>query len=185
MLQVDGTFYLYLAVLILSLPLPWFAAAITAAAFHELCHLTAIHFVQAKLTAIQIKPGGAVIHTQFQTTWHELLCTAAGPAGSLLFLTLCHRFPRLALCAAVQGIFNLFPLYPMDGGRILSCLFRMLAPDRAEILLLQTERILLLLALLLAFPAAEYLSTPVPVFAASLLMLGRKIPCKEKKIRVQ
>jgi Zn-dependent protease len=51
------------------------------------------------------------------TPWQELLCASAGPAGSILLLVFLHDFPELSVCGIAHGIYNLLPVYPLDGGR--------------------------------------------------------------------
>lgn len=107
------------ALLLLTLPLPWFAAAVAAAGIHEAGHLLAIRLLGADARKIQVGPTGAKIHTSFSEPWRELLCAAAGPAASLLLVLAAKPFPRIALCGFVQGLYNLLPIYPLDGGRML------------------------------------------------------------------
>ncbi len=109
------------AVLLLILPLNWMLGALFAAGFHELCHILAILLTGGCVHAIRIGIQGAVIHTSPMERRQELLCAVAGPAGSLLLWILYPVMPRLALCGLIHGLFNLIPVYPLDGGRALFC----------------------------------------------------------------
>ena len=68
---------------------------------------------------VRLKPGGAAIDAVLPGQGRELLAVLAGPVGSLLLLGVHRWFPRLALCGLVQGLFNLLPVRPLDGGRAL------------------------------------------------------------------
>lgn len=119
---LDGSVCVLWAVLLLTLPLPWVLGAILAGAFHEFCHLAALILTGTTVYSIRIGFRGAKIETGSMDPRIEFICAAAGPAGSLFLLLFLRQIPRIALCAAVQGIFNLLPWYPMDGGRILRSL---------------------------------------------------------------
>ena len=120
------------ALLLLTLPLPWLAAAGAAAGIHEAGHLLVIRLLGADARKIQVGPTGAKIHTAFSEPWREFLCAAAGPTASLLLLLVAKLFPRIALCGFVQGLYNLLPIYPLDGGRMLFCVLEGMAPEKAE-----------------------------------------------------
>lgn len=107
---------------VLMLPFRLLTAALFAAMLHELCHLGVLSLFSVPVLGIRVSPFGAVIRSGYMTSGQELLCSAAGPAGSFILLLTWKVFPLLAICGLIQGIFNLLPLYPMDGGRIIRAL---------------------------------------------------------------
>jgi len=125
-IHADGTFWIFLALLILTLPLNWVLSALLAAAVHELCHLLMMRFLGINVYSLRIRPGGAMLDTGPMSPKEELLSALAGPLGSFFLLALVRTAPRITLCALVQGLFNLLPLGDMDGGRIAKSLFHLL-----------------------------------------------------------
>ena len=119
LLEVSPCSHLVAAAMILLLPFRLLTAAMLAAAFHELCHLIVLLAFSTPIYGIRINPAGAVIQTGVLSPAQELICAAAGPTGSLLLLVLSDVFPLLAFSGLIQGLFNLLPVYPLDGGRIL------------------------------------------------------------------
>ncbi len=119
------------AFLLLTLPLRWLLAAVFAAGVHEMCHVLAVRLCGGRIFRIQIGPAGAALETDSLSFPREMLCALAGPAGSLLLLSLGKWFPEAAICGAVQGIYNLLPVYPLDGGRALRCFLGMVMPGEA------------------------------------------------------
>ena len=128
---VSGWGCVALALTLLGLPLPWVAAAVLAAAVHELCHYLAIAALGGQVGRIAVGSGGAAMELGCLSPVRELLAAAAGPVGSLSLMLMGRFFPRLALCGLVQGLFNLLPIYPLDGGRILRRALELALPDRA------------------------------------------------------
>ena len=120
------------ALLLLLLPLNWLLAAVAAAFLHEIGHFIAISATGGKVRGLRIGLKGARMDTLLTSSKQELLCAAAGPLASFALLMLDHIFPRLAICALIQGAFNLLPVYPFDGGRILRCLLFSLTPAKAD-----------------------------------------------------
>ena len=125
--NLHPSFCLLWAFLLLTVPLPWLVSAITAALFHELCHYWAIRTVHGQIYSLKLQCHGASMTISPLTAGKEWVCAMAGPAGSLLLFALFKIFPRLALCGGIQAAFNLLPIYPLDGGRMMrcaGCLFR-------------------------------------------------------------
>jgi len=118
------------ALMLLVLPLNWLLAAAGAALIHEFCHGAAVILTGGKILALSPALFGIRMEIAPTSPGRELVCALAGPIGSLCLLVFLHRAPRLAFCGMVQGFFNLIPVWPMDGGRAVSCALSMLLPRR-------------------------------------------------------
>lgn len=191
-IQVDirAGFCVFLAFLCLTLPLPWLAAAMTAAVIHEICHILAVFLSGGTIRRMIIGVHGAVIDASSLPILPQLICILAGPAGSLLLVLTGNSLPRLALCGLVQGLFNLLPLYPLDGGRALRCVIICLyAPETADAICRWTERCVMTVVIIIGLWACFFLKLGMaPVLFSLLLLSGTssgKIPCKEGNLAVQ
>jgi len=105
--------------------LPFFLAVFA----HEAGHLLCLLWMRIPPQGIQIGFTGAVLDTAPLSAWQEGLCAAAGPLVNLLlgllFFRILHSFALLNLLLAG---YNLLPVFPLDGGRIVRVLF----PETAE-----------------------------------------------------
>ena len=113
------------------------------------------------------------------TAGQEVVCALAGPLGSLLLVGLVRWCPMVAFCGLVQGSFNLLPLYPMDGGRVLNGLLTLGCCEHREQILEIVEWIVLLILLWAAISMGW-----MGIFTWGLLAM-RKIPCKATGFGVQ
>lgn len=100
------------------------AAAFSAALAHELGHLTAAAISGAEVRRIRFGAAGPVIElTGAVTHREEMGIAAAGPLAGMLFTALClwldtPYFRFAGLISMLTTVFNLLPVYPMDGGRL-------------------------------------------------------------------
>lgn len=130
--------FLLAAFLLLMVPIRWLLAAALSSLVHELCHILMIRIFKLRIYSVHIGIDGAKIETEPMTCVQELCCALAGPLGGVCLLLFARWIPRVAICAAFQSLYNLLPIYPSDGGRILCCCAKLLLPDHFAVRLCQT-----------------------------------------------
>lgn len=178
------------AFLLLTLPLRWLLAALFAAGIHELCHALAVRLCGGRIFRIRVGPSGAAMETDGLSFPREMLCALAGPMGSFLLLTLGKWFPEAAICGAVQGMYNLLPVYPLDGGRALRCFLGMVLPEQVgERIARMTGRAVTAALLgVLVYLLIRLDAWPIAAILLAFGLIGaalRKIACKEDHLAVQ
>lgn len=188
--EISGRSCVLLAVLCVLLPWDWLLAALSAAFFHELCHIVTVFAVGGKIQRVHIGASGAVLTAMPMHPWKELICTLAGPMGSLLLLLLARWIPQVAFCGLAQGLYNLIPIASLDGGRILSCVTQLLFSETAsEKICAVVQKTFLCLALLIGLLGTFSFKLGLMPLLMAVDLLSRglqgKIPCKEGNLAVQ
>ena len=107
-----------LGLAVLLLPLRVLLGIVLAAAVHELGHLTAMYFLGVPVLGIVFRPSGARIEAGPMEPGEEVICALAGPVAGAVTIFVWRWFPELAVAGLVQTVFNLIPIYPLDGGRV-------------------------------------------------------------------
>ena len=182
--------YFFLAVLCLVLPLNWLLAAMTAALCHELCHILAVVLMGGTIYSLTIGAEGAVMESSPMSPWQELISILAGLAGSFMLLLFAECVPKTAICGLVQGFYNLLPMYPLDGGRALHCICKLVCSrEQADRFCSAAENCVLILILLIGIYSTIFWKQGIfSIFITLFLlsrMVSRKISCKEGNLRVQ
>ena len=168
--------------MIVLLPMRWWLGAVFAAFVHELCHFLMIRITGYRIFRIEICSAGARMETMPMTRGREVLCAAAGPLGSLLLCVAASEYPEAAICAAAQGLYNLLPVFPLDGGRIL----RAIAPEAVRSGVELFTCIMVLGTGLWCTTLLDVGLLPlIPACSVVLQYIRRKFPCKETKHAVQ
>lgn len=128
-LEVTPGFAIWLGLLICLDPAGLILPFLAAAAVHEMGHLICMRCAGVAVRKLRLSMVGASLETGSMTNRQELCCAAAGPLANLLTGVLFFRHSiRFGLLSGLLALFNLLPVWPMDGGRIVSALW----PRQAE-----------------------------------------------------
>ena len=189
-ISADPLFYYCCALLMLTVPFRWLLAAFTGAVIHELFHIFAVCLCGKKIDGIEIGVNGAEISVEGLEGWQAFLCLAAGPIGSFSLMFFFRWIPLTAFFGIIQGIFNLFPVLPLDGGRMLLCLLqRFFDSEKVWKIMKGIEMITCAMLFCLTILISYIFRTGMWfVLALFLFLRGRisgKIPCKLLRHRVQ
>ena len=115
--------------------LPW---GLLACALHELGHIAAAALLGGSIKEISFTIIGAEMRLDYcapLTYGQDSLVALAGPAANLLFgaIALAMGWQLAAALTIAVGAFNLLPVLPLDGGRVVyGLLAGRLDPDWAE-----------------------------------------------------
>lgn len=116
-IETESGFWLVLGLMILLFPLWFLAGVLLAALIHELGHLLALHLSGGRVRRILLRAAGVRIDADPMEPGRAALCALAGPIAGFLTIFTWRWFPELAAAGVVQTVFNLIPIYPLDGGR--------------------------------------------------------------------
>ena len=100
-----------------------FLAAMTV---HELAHAAVLLLLGGRIESVRLSFAQVELRTGLLSDRTELWSTAAGPGINLLCGWLFRRWmPAFAAVSLLLALFNLLPVWSLDGGRLLRTLLRM------------------------------------------------------------
>lgn len=131
-------FWIFLVILLFSNNFISVFSYIFCVFLHELGHFIMASFLGYKLNKINFMPFGASLSGKenvFYKTKHEVLVSIAGPLTNLILLIIslalfwcfpvCYIFLEdFYFANLITLMFNLLPVYPLDGGRVINAIFK-------------------------------------------------------------
>lgn len=154
-------------------PLNCFWPFCAAVLCHELGHLLVLRCCGVPVRRLHLSLGGAVLETGNMAYQCEILSALAGPVTNLLLIAVWRWFPLFSVFCLFLALFNLLPILPLDGGRVLNaCLLLHCSPE-------QTRKVLQVIAgifCMLLVAGALWLTLRLqvgtwPILVAALLFL--------------
>ena len=187
-ISLQSGWCIFFALMVLTLPMKLLAAWFLATASHELAHLLCLILCKVPVENISFGFTGIRITTGKMCSVTEILCALAGPVGGGLLVFAFRYWPALAIFSGIQTAFNLLPIYPLDGGRILMCVVSNFKNQRCAKFV---QTIVIYMAFILVFTMAVAAITmgfgliPFAVAVMLLFRYARNIPCKHDEMIVQ
>lgn len=169
--------YWALSVGLLLLPLKLVIAWIISVFVHELFHYIALKICGIQVFAIKIGLWGTKMETESLSNGEEIFCAIAGPIGGFCLLVFVRIFPLLAVLGCLHSIYNLIPIFPLDGGRVIHCIISRYT-SKSEIIKIWYDRVVILVLLLLSIILSLRLSLglmPIVLVAIIAFRNGKKI----------
>lgn len=186
--KINFSFSLVLicTLLLLTLPIRFFAALIFSILIHEIFHLIALLFCKVKIFSVCFRLSGAEILTEPMKNSQEFICALAGPLGSFFMALFIGHFPVLSLCSIAHGLFNCMPYGTADGSRVLYCGLQMiLSLERAWIVYKWIQMFLLIVLVVLCIYVCLIYPVVLKYIPLALMIVFGKSPCKATRKKVQ
>lgn len=133
--QIHPLTLIYLLLSLMSGYLKWYLASLMIVCIHELCHLLMAYSFHFQIKKIEILPFGAYLSLEdfyFHPIWQEICVVLAGPCSHLLIFFCINFFDNgvfkeyLLDMNRLVFLFNLMPIYPLDGSRIIGLILQRL-----------------------------------------------------------
>lgn len=179
---LSALLYLYFACLILFVPFRWIVGWLFALLIHELGHWIAVVLCGGRVVSFGFTTGGLDMVVTPMSQISRFICILCGPLFGLLPIACYRIFPEWAVFSVLLTLYNLIPIRPLDGGRLIELLL-----GCNKIKYNHLEQIIWGILLILTAALVLYYSLgilPVAIIAG-LVVKNRKITCKRAGEAVQ
>lgn len=153
-----------------------------AVVIHELGHYFAVLLCGGKVLSLSAIPGGVDMVVSPMNKGQRFLCILCGPFLGITPVLFRNYFPELAVFSFLLTIYNLIPVRPLDGGRLLE-LF--IGEYEKPFRILERLIMWVIVALCIGLSMIYHLGVLPMVVAAELVMKNRKMTCKRGAGAVQ
>ena len=125
-IRCSPQFCVFAATMLFLVPLPWVIGWLVAVMIHESFHCIALLLCGKTVYGICVGIDGAKILAEDLNWGQTVFCALAGPVGGLMLILVAGIFPHLAVCGLLQSVYNLIPVFPLDGGRAFQAVMHLL-----------------------------------------------------------
>lgn len=131
-IKINIQIFAMIAILILTKQIEIYAWLMLFIAIHEIAHALTGIILKLKPKTLQIEPFGiGIVFESFENTEkNKIIIALAGPAINLIialiFSCIQVKYQNIIINSnLLLAIFNILPIYPLDGGRILKSVLKM------------------------------------------------------------
>lgn len=118
--RATAPFVLMLCVLVYLNPFQIALPLLLAALLHEMGHYLALRLLGVPVYALTLTALGARMSVGNSDVPREIAATVSGPAANAVCAVVMFRvYPTFSFCSFVLFLYNILPIYPLDGGRLL------------------------------------------------------------------
>lgn len=185
-IKIDLKIFLFLILFYFTKQIGIYTTIIIFAIIHELGHLIAGLLVGMKPDKMELKPYGVSIsfkiskkETSIKGHIKKIFVATAGPLTNLLVIIVANNmkldlFSNLIIIYAniLLIVFNLIPIYPLDGGRILKEILHICYGEKKAIRYISNISFIILIILTFTGSIAVYYLENIAIFIIIIFLWG-------------